>query len=376
MDEALKQLYYDPATGLGGAKSLYERARQKGLKVSLKEVKEWVAKQEVSQVFKKQKARASYPLTTLAPYSRIQIDLIDVSQLARQNSGVRFLLAVIDTFTRYAWVEPLKSKAEAQVFPAMVRVMDDLMARNEGFPPMVIDSDKESAFIGRKFSEWAASLGITQHLLQNEDYRGTAHVDRFIRTLRELLQRYFTAHNTRRFLDVLPDLVKNYNTRYHRAIKSTPSQPDIAQVQKTQIARRRKADGDRVASHQFQIGDRVRVMLRRQTFQKGTEAGWSASVHKVKEFRNGLWYVEGRMSGYKAQELQPVGVVEHLRSDEVPREAALAAMEEEVEQDVADRRRDRGLRKEGLDAAEAVSQARAPRAQRERRQVDSGFFLH
>ena len=247
------------------------------------------------------------------------------------------------------------------------------MGRNDGFPPLNIDSDKESAFLSARFQAMTDNLGINQHFLENEDYRGTAHVDRFISTLRELLQRYFTAYNTRKYIEVLPSLVENYNTRYHRAIKSAPSAPNEAQARRTFLASRSKADNDQVASAKFKIGDRVRVLLRRNTFQKGTEPSWSGTVHRVVGFQNALWYVSDRMTGYKNQELKPVDVVE-----ERPAVAGMMDDDESVqefERGLVDRRRDRRLRQEGLDAVEAVAESNAPRERRERRGVDRGFFL-
>ena len=48
-------------------------------------------------------------------------------------------------------------------------------------------------------------------------------VERFNRTLKSKLYRYFTATNTLKHVDVLPKLVNQYNRTYHRSIKTTPA---------------------------------------------------------------------------------------------------------------------------------------------------------
>src|SRR5436190_5715557 len=117
INSLLKKLYYDPVTGYTGVDPLVAATAVAGKKkIKRQVVTEWLAKQEpyalhkpVSEKFKRNKT-----LTKGIDYIW-QSDLIDIQPLARQNSGFRYMLVAIDTFSRYAWVEPLKRKTGLEV---------------------------------------------------------------------------------------------------------------------------------------------------------------------------------------------------------------------------------------------------------------------
>ena len=49
-------------------------------------------------------------------------------------------------------------------------------------------------------------------------------IERFNRTLKNIMWKYFTANNTRFCLDALDEMVKNYNDKEHSIIKMTPKE--------------------------------------------------------------------------------------------------------------------------------------------------------
>jgi hypothetical protein len=367
--DKLRELYYDPSTGFSGADKLYKRVKELGLPFTKSDIKKFLEDQEVDQVFAKRKVKHYYPLVAYKPFSRIQIDLADVSQLAHWNQRVKFLFCGIDVYSRWAWVIPLKSKSEMEVFNAFKLIVEDIEKRT-GFPPSQVDSDMEASFLSRRFKAYCKDKLISQKLLPLEDYKGTAVVDRLIRSLRELINRYLTANTTKTYIDVLPLLVENYDSRVNQGIKTAPieavSDPDYDEkywrIIKNKVSKA-KASATKAGYSDFKIGDKVRGLLRKKVFEKGTSQKWSSSIHKVEEMRDGLYFVNGRVSGYKPYELQKVGEVETLPKDE----AVATALEEEEKQVVADRRLTRAMNKEGVEAKPS-----APRQARVKRPRDFG----
>jgi hypothetical protein len=214
-------------------------------------------------------------------------------------------------------------------------------------------------------------------------------VDRFIRTLRELMGKYFTAYGTKKYLDVLPELVLNYNTRVNQGIKSTPQDaldnPEFEKVYWSLVQRKISQANVGAKSGNYlalDVGEKVRVMIRlRKIFDKGTAPRWSKSVHTVSKMEGGLYYVSDRVGGYKVYELQRVGDdVERLpeiASREASREASQEAREEleaEEAEVMAGRRMDRAMRKEGVEK-HTERDGEPVRPARVRRQVDPGAFV-
>ena len=130
-------------------------------------------------------------------------DLVEVQPLAKYNRGIRYLLTVLDVLSKYAWVQPLKAKTGV----ALVRAFDKILKRRRH--PNRLQTDRGKEFYNRTFQRWLDKQGI-EHFSTEGDAKASV-VERFNRTLKERLYRYFTAANTLKFDDVLPELVEGYN---------------------------------------------------------------------------------------------------------------------------------------------------------------------
>ena len=92
-------------------------------------------------------------------------------------------------------------------------------------------------------------------------------VERFNRTFKNKIYKYFTAKNTLTYINVLPQLVSSYNNTYHRSIKMKPSQvtkKNEAKVWDTLYG----DDVDKRVRFKFQVGDRVRISKVKRMFEK------------------------------------------------------------------------------------------------------------
>ena len=90
MEEKLKEIYYNPQTGLISANKLYQKVKQDG--VTLKQVKDYINKQETAQLLKPVvKPKMYFPITSFGPYQHLQCDIMDFSNIATTNSYFKYL---------------------------------------------------------------------------------------------------------------------------------------------------------------------------------------------------------------------------------------------------------------------------------------------
>ena len=54
-----------------------------------------------------------------------RVDLADMQLLSKFNNGFRFLLCVIDIFSKYAWVIPLKDKKDISIVNAFQIILKE-----------------------------------------------------------------------------------------------------------------------------------------------------------------------------------------------------------------------------------------------------------
>ena len=171
---------------------------------------------------------------------------------------------------KYAWVVPLKQKTGKEMIRGLRRIF------REGRRPVRIQSDQGKEFTNKEFRQ--AFKSIHFFTTRNAETKASI-VERFQRTLKARMWRYFTRHKTRRYVDVLADLVYGYNHTYHRSIQRAPAQvhaKNVLTVWKT-LYGKQSAD----TTSRLQVGDRVRISKAKRTFEKGYLPNWTKELFTI-----------------------------------------------------------------------------------------------
>ena len=200
-----------------------------------------------------------------------QIDLVDLSSLASFNDGMRYLLTCIDVFSKRAWAVPVRRKSARDVAEAFENILTDEKCN-------MVQSDKGTEFLNSTFQSMLSRRGIKFYTSENEDLKA-AVVERFNRTLKEKMFRYFTYKNTRRYLDVLDDLVYSYNNTHHRSIGMAPF--EVNKNNESAVRARLYPLKAKSFKWKYDVGDRVRIAMQRQPFRKGYLGQWSEEMFEI-----------------------------------------------------------------------------------------------
>ena len=143
-------------------------------------------------------------------------DLADMQLLSKYNKGIRFLLCVIDIFSKYAWVVPLKDKKVISI----VKAFQSILKQSNSRKPNKIWVDKGSEFYNAYFKKWLRDNDIVMYSTHNEGKSVVA--ERFIRTLKSKIYKYMTSISKNVYIDKLDDIVDEYSNTYHTVIKMKP----------------------------------------------------------------------------------------------------------------------------------------------------------
>ena len=143
-------------------------------------------------------------------------NLADMQLISKFNKRFRFLLCVIDNFSKYAWVVPWKDKIGVRIVDALQKILDDSDRK-----PNKVWVDKENEFYNSSFKKWLKDNNIEMYSIYNEGKSVVA--ERLIRTLKTKIYKYMTSVSKNVYIDNLDDIVGEYNITYHRAIKIKPS---------------------------------------------------------------------------------------------------------------------------------------------------------
>ena len=184
------------------------------------------------------------------------------------NHGVKYLLAVIDIFSKYGWLIPLKDKTGKSVASALKTIFKERKPEK-----MWVDKGKE--FYNKDVKDL-----IEMYSTENEE-KSTV-VERWIRTMKEKMWKYISANSTNNFINVLPDLVKEYNNTRHFSIKMTP-------VKASKKENELRVWGNLYSKHpkqpKFSVGDKVRISKKKRTFEKGYTTRWTEEIFTIVEVK-------------------------------------------------------------------------------------------
>ena len=200
-------------------------------------------------------------------------DLADLTAFKDYNDGYTFLLLVIDTFSKYGYLILLKNKKGETVADAL----KDIFEKRK---PEKLWTDKGKEFYNKNVKDL-----VELYSTENEEKSSIA--ERWVRTIKEKMWKYFTDNNTYKYIDVLPDLVEDYNNTVHSSTKLTPKE---ASKKKNELTVWRNLYPDRYKKYnitpKFSVGDEVRITKKKKVFEKGYTTRWTEEIFTIKEIRD------------------------------------------------------------------------------------------
>ena len=285
----LKQIWYDPQNPASyvGADKLYRVVKEEGkFKIGRRKIRQWLQDQDsygLSRNIVRKFPRNRYVVDTVD--SLWEMDLADVSDLKAENDNYKYLLFVIDVFSRFLWIQPLKDKTANNVIKALGVILSERK-------PQSIKSDKGSEFKNKYVQRYLSKQNIHAYYSQNETK--SAIVERSIRTIKVALYRYFRHKQAYRYLDVIQKFVYDYNHRPHTSLgKFSPAEVNKINANEVRfdsyIIRQRKIKSEPRTSktkkrkkYKFKIDDLVRITYVRHPFQRDYKQKWTEELFKIR----------------------------------------------------------------------------------------------
>ena len=202
-------------------------------------------------------------------------DLIDMQTLSKQNKGYKYILMVEDIFSKYGWAIPLKTKTGIAVRDALRQIFKHHV-------PKKLWTDAGSEFYNNEVKALLKKHDITLYSTENEEKCSV--VERWNRTIKTKLWKYFTANHTHKYIDVLDALIKKYNNTVNRAIGMTPTEArkpsNHGAVFRHLYFKKMAKLGEK--KPKFQVGDKVRLGVKKDLFEKSYVINWSDRIYTIK----------------------------------------------------------------------------------------------
>ena len=291
-EKLLKDVYFNPAapgsfSGISalrkGAKAKLAAKGNKRIKIKTKQVQNFLQNEDTYTLHRP--ARKNYlrrRVHVSGPLQQFQADLVDMSMFEKENDGYRWILMVIDIFTKKGYGFPVKRKDSKSIISGF-----EALEKQTPLPEK-IQTDKGMEFRAKPVQDWFRAKGV--HWFSSEDDVIKAGiVERFNRTMKAKMWKYFHFKKSNRWLEVLPMLMQSYNNTVHTSIKMTPTEAtekqNTAKVNEnlygpdSRLNRNRPLDMP--TDNAFAVGDKVKLSKHALIFDKSYKPNWQLEIMEV-----------------------------------------------------------------------------------------------
>jgi transposase InsO family protein len=222
---------------------------------------------------------------------RIQIDLIIMKSMKNENNQFKYILTVIDLFSKYAWAIPLRSKKGDVVAKAI-----ETLIHVNGIKPKIIQSDNGAEFKNKWFDDLCKDFNTKQVFSLPYAPQSQGQVERFNGILKNKLKQYFSKTGKHKWIDVLNSMVYNYNNTKQSTTDFKPSDVQNDEDKNIQVLSEIRENIEKKAAKNLEYnrnyasnlkaGDSVRISkltstkARRDKFDKVLE-NWSRDIYTI-----------------------------------------------------------------------------------------------
>lgn len=205
----------------------------------------------------------------------LQADLVEMIPYAKKNKGMKYILTVINIFSKKAYARALKNKTAQEVTKAMTSVLNIL-----GHPIHRLHVDNGKEFYNSAMQNMLRKQNINMY--STFTTKKASIVERFNRTLKNNMWKQFSFRGSFKWIDILDTLVAIYNNTQHRTIKMKPNEVNRNNEQFLLDTVYRQRSPLRVKKLKFKVDDFVRISKYKHIFDKGYTPNWTTEIFKVR----------------------------------------------------------------------------------------------
>lgn len=210
-------------------------------------------------------------------------DLVIMRNYSNENDGYCYIITVIDTFSKFAWVFPLKNKDGISVSKAFEKIIEQAKSQKHQ-PPKLLHVDKGLEFENKHFKKVLEKYNIDMYHTQNEEK--SAIIERFNRTLNGKMRICFEVQKSKKWIKILQSLLDEYNCKnIHRSIGMKPCEVNKSNEELV-LHKLFSTKNKHKSKIKFSVGDRVRIKAYKKTFGNKYSNNWTREIFIVNEILN------------------------------------------------------------------------------------------
>lgn len=258
---------------------LFKIMKSNGENITRKDIQTFLNKQyeyEMLKVNQKKKNKQGH-ITAFTFKQNAQLDIYDLSKYSTRNKNYKYILALIDVFSRKVYVRALKNKDTETIVDNLREIF-----KLDDYIPKLITSDTDSAFMSFEFQKLLKEYDIIHDdIIAGDDHNILGIIDRFALTIKTIFSKLFLKNRNVEWKSYLNYVVDSYNDTIHSSLNGlTPNEATLEQYHYDIAAINIAKAENTILESSFSVNDNVRLRLK-SSFKKGSEPRYSDKIYKV-----------------------------------------------------------------------------------------------
>ena len=185
---------------------LFNLVKKDNNDITRNDIKSFLEKQKEHQILKVQhNIKNTGRLVAFAINEIWQMDIFVLQKYEKQNKGYSYIFAIVDIFTRKAFVEPMKNKSSEDCSIALEHII-----KTNGIPKVIM-SDNDKAYEGKEFNNILNKYDILINENVKGDHNALGIIDRFARTLKAILSHKLINEQNHYWINDIQEIINIYN---------------------------------------------------------------------------------------------------------------------------------------------------------------------
>ena len=225
-------------------------------------------------------------------YQICEADLIDLRNIYGSNYRYKYILLMIDLFSKKIWLRKLKTKSGEETANAFKNIFD-----NMEYTPQTLIFDEGKEFLNKYCDLLFKQYNIHYYHIMSGNFKAGA-AERANKTIKGLLWKQFHKQSSQNWTKIYLDIQDLYNKTYHSSIKMSPDQ--VSNDNRDEVFKSLYPNIEDRIKCRLKRTDRVRVALRKSNFEKSYTQNWSSEIFEITKVlqKNGVcWYYLQALDG-------------------------------------------------------------------------------
>ena len=328
----LSELYRNPSFvgSFGGLRNFYENVKKykpEFRHLKFKDIQDWSTEDRAYYRRKPSQLKTkTRKLKLFAPDNIWEGDLMDMSKFSKQNKGVKYVLVLVDQFTKKFYVAPLFRSSEDNKHKGKYSSLEafKFIFKNTLDRPRIIFTDEGGEFVNSVVRNYLQKEQNIKVVVAKRKSTKASIAESGIRTLKTKIMNYIHESGNPQYIKHLQAFVNSINSSKQRITKFAPNDIDVTNVHEVYnnlnptTSEKEKTNKSKENVLDIKEGDYVLVRIKKSQFERQYTQKWKNTIYQVKKIDKEIFPYHYKLQDLSGKQIDSIFYKSELNKIKFP----------------------------------------------------------